>query len=586
MLRLRALLAAAAALLLVPTAAAADPTFTTLSASGAHARAPSIAGDGAGRAVVAWRALVDGAWVAQAAVRPAGGAFREAETISAGGADVDQVRVALDASATATAVWQRGGASGVAIEASTRGPGGAWSAPETISPAGVRAVDPVVVASPGGDVVALWLRLDGGTTTLQAALRPAGGGWQPAETISAPGALEPSLAIGAGGDVAVVWRQPDGPFTLATAAVRPRGGPWGAPEPLSAPGRSAGSPDVAVDGQGGVVAVWTRAEGGQPVVQWAARPSVGAWSQPRDLSQPGRRALQPTVVVLPSGDATVAWVRAQSLEVASRPAGSTTWSTPIELVSYGKPTAPRLAVDADGSATLVWTRWGDIVASYRTAGGDWQDPFALVASFDAEAYAPQLIVDGGQRATAVYALNRQRDEVAVAAAYDSTTGLVEAPVCDPEVDVCDDACDPDVEDCTGTTCDPDLEDCVEQRLVAGPAPVALLRPDGRVELTVVCPARPGCRGAVALQARPGGRAAALGAAPVALGAARYVAHGRVVHVRLRVSPWQQRLLRGDGPARLVAVVRMQRWTGRPTTVVRSVTLVERRRRALRVPPRG
>jgi PKD domain len=106
-------------------------------------------------------------------------------------------------------------ASGIGPVATWAGPQGieavdgsvAWSAPVTLArdPA---ASDPQIAAAESGNAVAVWLS---GAGTVQAALRPAATRtWQPAVTISEPGASHPRVAVDMKSDVLVVWNQTTG----------------------------------------------------------------------------------------------------------------------------------------------------------------------------------------------------------------------------------------------------------------------------------------------------------------------------------------------------------------------------------------
>src|SRR5438309_8882326 len=103
---------------------------------------------------------------------------------------------------------------------------------------------PQVALDPAGNAIAVWSRT--GTTSphphvVQAAVRPVGGGWQPAQDLSVPGpdagqdADSPQIALDAAGNAIAVWYGGG----VIQAAVRPADGVWQAPEDLSTPDGSA-----------------------------------------------------------------------------------------------------------------------------------------------------------------------------------------------------------------------------------------------------------------------------------------------------------------------------------------------------------
>ncbi len=85
---------------------------------------------------------------------------------------------------------------------------------------------------------------------------------------------------------------------------------WLAPQDLSAAGQKAGFPEVAVDGQGNAIAVWSRFDGTNFIVQAAAaRAAGGSFGAPQDLSAAGQKAGFSQVAVGGQGNAIAVWSR-------------------------------------------------------------------------------------------------------------------------------------------------------------------------------------------------------------------------------------------------------------------------------------
>ena len=129
---------------------------------------------------------------------------------------------------------------------------------------------------------------------------------------------------------------------------------------LSDPGQDGFEPQVAVDGSGNVIAVWTRSDGTNLRIQSADRTPSGPWSTPQTLSDPLQDASQPQVAVDPSGDALVVWTRFDGtnlrIQADYRPAGGS-FGTPVTVSDPGQPASgPSVAMDNNGKGVIVWSR--------------------------------------------------------------------------------------------------------------------------------------------------------------------------------------------------------------------------------------
>src|SRR3954454_14441155 len=244
----RILAVTAVALALAPSAASAQPIF-----SGDAWRAGAVAGPGGG-AFTPW----DPTKVAFAAragdgFSPATTAFTPAgfESVWAAGLNAEGEGVVL--TLRRHKPYQR-------VRASFRSASGAVTPARTISAKGHSATQPALAVARDGSAVAAWAWHDPAGWVVQAATRPAGGRFGPAQTLSAPTKWRPftTLAIGAGGDAIAAWqlgggyRDPEEPLMYATA----RGGePFGAAARL---GDGGGHSDLAlaVAGDGALLAAW------------------------------------------------------------------------------------------------------------------------------------------------------------------------------------------------------------------------------------------------------------------------------------------------------------------------------------------
>jgi len=291
----------------------------------------------------------------------------------------------------------------------------AWLAPVDLSAAGQNAAAPQVAIDGAGDVTAIWDRSDGSNSIVQAAVRPAGGGFSAPVDLSAAGRdadLE-QVAVDGAGDAVAVWRRFDGSKYIVQAAVRPAGGSFGAPVDLSAAGQNADAPQVALDPAGNAVAVWDRYDSaGHTIAQAAVRPAGGSFGMPVDLSAAGNHAQGAQVAVDQAGDAIAVWRRYNGTkwiaQAAVRPAGGS-FAMPVDLsLSDLDASLPQVAVDAAGDAVVVWDHFdtfngnnSTVQATVRPAGGAFGAPVDL-SKAGIKAYGSHVAMDPAGDAVAVW----------------------------------------------------------------------------------------------------------------------------------------------------------------------------------------
>jgi len=300
--------------------------------------------------------------------------------------------VAVNAQGDATVVWTRIPGSGgpEILEAATRPAGGGWSAPVQLSQAGEQPLSPKVVVSPDGDAAVVWLGFGNGSKeVVRAATRPAGGAWsQPVALSDINGyAAEPDIAIDPQGNATAVWTiGPQFEYGFVQTAIHPAGGSWSQPVALSDESEAAALPHIASDSQGNLTAIWDSG-GEEGIIQSRTRPAGGEWSSAAvDVSGEDGLSSYPQIAIDGQGDVVAVWqqkdIHAGSgfhyfIQTARRAGGS--WSTPLTISREdGLAMNPGLAVDPDGNATVIWV-WGPLAtgtatglqARSGTAGGSW-----------------------------------------------------------------------------------------------------------------------------------------------------------------------------------------------------------------------
>ena len=215
--RSQALVLAMAAFLVVPVAAQATPTFLSpvnVSDAGQDAYEPQVAEDASNNSLMVWTRSDGTNLRIQAKLRAADGTWGPTTTISQSGRDAFEPQVAFDPSGNAIAVWNQFDGANGRIHAAFRPTGGSFGGDQTISPGGGTASAPQISIDSNGKAVAVWYRFEGATDRIQAAVRPAGGSFGTAVTLSDPSveAFEPLVVAGPNVDAnaAVVWTGSDG----------------------------------------------------------------------------------------------------------------------------------------------------------------------------------------------------------------------------------------------------------------------------------------------------------------------------------------------------------------------------------------
>jgi hypothetical protein len=305
----------------------------------------------------------------------------------------------------------------------------AFTSPFFYSPAAQSSTQHDVALDASGDAVAVWQRFDGANTRIEARARSAGGVLSPMQTLSVAGqdANFPQVAVDAAGDAVVVWARKDGSGPCGSggcvriqARARSAGGVLGPVLTLSPAGQNSHDFDVAIDADGDAVAVWNRSDGSSGSccrrIQARAISAGGVLGPVQVLSAPGQHADAPRVAVDADGDAVAVWTRfdgtAVRIQARARSAGGVLG--PVQILSVGgqSATAPQVAIDAGGDALFVWQRpdgtgpcgingCPKVEAVARSAGGV-LGPVQRLSNTPRGGSFPQVAVDADGDALAVW----------------------------------------------------------------------------------------------------------------------------------------------------------------------------------------
>lgn len=252
-----------------------------------------------------------------------------------------------------------------------------WSPTTTLSPKGTNAQAAVIEGSPDGGQMAAWTVGPANRAVVQVARRAPSGAWSKPVTVSAHGARWPHLALGKQGRACLAWELKRGGKLRPQGAcfVSSRG--WSKPRFLTPTGSTSNAVDVAMRG-GAAVFVWDRS-GAHDRVQTVRRSSTGAWTRTTTLSSATGSASAPVVALDGDGMATVAWGESKpgghrGIAVRrQKPGGG--WTRAAILTPAGQDAiVPVIAEVAKGRAMVVWGTGADGVwSAYRPGATDpWQ----------------------------------------------------------------------------------------------------------------------------------------------------------------------------------------------------------------------
>lgn len=366
--------------------------------------------DPAGRAHVAWVERHDGRWSLHESSRPLGGAWAPPTTVvQPTGFSLGVAGLAGNPRGDAAILFTYGGDNHrQVLAASTRAPGGAWSAPRALSRPTTAAVASGGIGIDSAGAITVVGRGIGGPG-LWATRRPAAGTWSPLERIS---------PAGRGIDAPRLEVLPEGRATvvaLLKRAGRPpvawyrradRSGRWGA-DAIVTGSEYARLPELATGADGTTVVSWVRQRGFSSTdarLLAASRSADGTWSRASTLGRPDDGLAAPSVLG-EQGGASVVWARWDSAPKGRRASiiarrvsadgalgpSATVASVslapvpkvPDAIVIYGPP--PIQLVAASGPQPAVsWaanttTSGGSSVvhAAVRDADGHWGDAAVL-----------------------------------------------------------------------------------------------------------------------------------------------------------------------------------------------------------------
>ena len=250
-----------------------------------------------------------------------------------------------------------------------------------------------------------------GTTHVQMCTSPDGKTWQAADL--GPGGTEPhggqhpAVALSPDGHALAVWGSavgcPAACDYIVQAAVRPPGGGWGAPVTLTTDLYFGGGGIVlGMDGSGNAIAAWVGnyADASHYAV---LRAGSSSWGPVQELSNGNVQGAAHGLglAVSPDGSVVVAFAnKGDAIWAASGTIGGGL-SAPVLVATgdYSKDSAPKVALDDAGQASLVWSQTTRTEAATRSPGGTWSAATVLAS---ASSSSVATAIDGAGNAISVF----------------------------------------------------------------------------------------------------------------------------------------------------------------------------------------
>jgi hypothetical protein len=352
-----------------------------LSDAGENARAPRVAVDPDGIAIVIWERF-DGTQPpftcctrVQARVWRPGHGFGSVQTLSAAGEDAHYGDAGVGRDGRAVAIWTREESSNGPrqLQARFRGPhhGGApgFGAVQNLAPSGEYAYDPKLDVAPNGRAIVIWQRYNGTENRIVAKLRAPGqrfGGKRRSLSAGGGNADYPAVDMGPDGTALAAWTTdrflPD--YGVESRRVTPRGH-LAAVATISKKVNE-NYPAVAIDARRRSSVAW---EDGFPDsrIKVRTRGRHGGFGKAQFLSPLGDSAYDPVLSIGPDRTAFAGWLLAGADYLAQarvRPAGRGKFVFPETLSDPGDDaTELRIAAGPGARAIAAWRRSDRIQAA-------------------------------------------------------------------------------------------------------------------------------------------------------------------------------------------------------------------------------
>ncbi len=289
------------------------------------------------------------------------------------------------AGAQVAAGYQQNADNSFSVQVCTSADGQNWSAPVTLG----QGVSPAVAIAPDGRAVVAWEGASNNVSNVQASVRPPGGQWSPAVTLTSDYG-HPVVGMDGSGNAVAAWAALAGPIETASL---PAGGTWTAVTTLATRGQAV---DLAVNATGSAIITW----GTRTATVAASGTVLGGFAAPVTLGPPPPYPVGHTRVVLNGlGEAAAAWPNGAPADMVATRSPDGTWTPAVKLSTT--PDGPiDVAIDGAGNALAIFGQMdvsgsnvtATLYTSKHPAGGTWSTPAVLSVPGDAAA-SPHVAAD-------------------------------------------------------------------------------------------------------------------------------------------------------------------------------------------------
>ncbi|MBL1260616.1 MAG: hypothetical protein COB33_008815 [Thiotrichaceae bacterium] len=279
------------------------------------------------------------------------------------------------------------------------------------------ASSPQITIDSIGNAIAVWLQSDGARTSIWANRYTADGTWGSAELIETDdtgNAVTPQVAMDGSGNALAVWSQSDGVRNNIWANRYTAGGTWGTAQKIETDDAgSATAPQITVNSNGDAVAVWQQIDSGNISNIWANHyASAGTWGSAETIEPNTRDAITPQVTMDTAGNAIAIWSQDDSFRFniqTNRYTAGTGWNPyaqRLESVDSGSAENPQITFDSAGNAIAAWSHYDgsryNIWTNRYTAGVSWSIEQLIENKDTSDASAPQIITDADNNVQVIW----------------------------------------------------------------------------------------------------------------------------------------------------------------------------------------
>ncbi len=382
-----------------------------------NAQFPQVALDASGNAIVVWHHNDGTRFNIYSNRYNADIGWGEAELIETDDSgDARYPQIVIDNSGNALAVWQQYDGTRDNIWSNRYTAGVGWGTAELIETEDAGDAHYPQISIDGSDnAVAVWSHFDGTRYNIWSNRYTADVGWGTAEMIETDNsghAYNPQVGMDESGNGVVVWQQYDGARYNVHSNIYTAGTGWGTVEIIEDEQGTVSGSQVALDGSGNAVAVWSQSDGLRNNI-WSNRYTADSgWGEAEmietDNSGP---ADNPQIVIDGSGNAMVVWRQPSGYRNSiwsNRYTVGAGWGEAelIETDNSGHALSPQIAIDRSGNAVAVWSQYDgtryNIRSNRYTMGAGWDEAELIETANSGGAYRPQVAVELSVNTVAVW----------------------------------------------------------------------------------------------------------------------------------------------------------------------------------------